>query len=57
MKLLPRSLSLRLALMFALVSTALLGAIGFYLYQSLEREIAWRDGAWSSRQAISRSSD
>jgi two-component system heavy metal sensor histidine kinase CusS len=43
MKLLPRSLSLRLALMFALVSTALLGAIGFYLYQSLEREIAWRD--------------
>ncbi|HAB62928.1 MAG TPA: two-component sensor histidine kinase [Pseudomonas sp.] len=43
MSLLPRSLSLRLALMFALVSTALLGAIGFYLYQSLEREIAWRD--------------
>ncbi|MEL7558240.1 heavy metal sensor histidine kinase [Stutzerimonas chloritidismutans] len=43
MKLLPRSLSLRLALMFALVGTALLGAIGFYLYQSLEREIAWRD--------------
>ncbi|MCH2340998.1 heavy metal sensor histidine kinase [Pseudomonas sp. NPDC047963] len=43
MKVLPRSLSLRLALMFALVSTALLGAIGFYLYQSLEREIAWRD--------------
>ncbi|UPQ83925.1 heavy metal sensor histidine kinase [Pseudomonas knackmussii] len=43
MTLLPRSLSLRLALMFALVSTALLGAIGFYLYQSLEREIAWRD--------------
>ncbi|WP_217476661.1 heavy metal sensor histidine kinase [Stutzerimonas stutzeri] len=43
MSLMPRSLSLRLALMFALVSTALLGAIGFYLYQSLEREIAWRD--------------
>lgn len=39
----PRSLSLRLALMFAVVSTVLLGAIGFYLYQSLEREIAWRD--------------
>lgn len=43
MNLLPRSLSLRLALMFALVSTVLLGAIGFYLYQSLAREIAWRD--------------
>ena len=26
-----------------MVSTVLLGAIGFYLYQSLEREIAWRD--------------
>ncbi|MCK1791091.1 heavy metal sensor histidine kinase [Pseudomonas violetae] len=43
MKLFPRALSLRLALMFALVSALLLGAIGFYLYQSLEREIAWRD--------------
>jgi len=43
MSLMPRSLSLRLALMFALVGTLLLGAIGFYLYQSLEREIAWRD--------------
>lgn len=29
--------------MFALVSVLLLGAIGFYLYQSLQREIAWRD--------------
>ncbi|MDR7283742.1 two-component system heavy metal sensor histidine kinase CusS [Pseudomonas corrugata] len=29
--------------MFALVSTPLLGSIGFYLYQSLQREIAWRD--------------
>jgi two-component system heavy metal sensor histidine kinase CusS len=29
--------------MFALVSAPLLGSIGFYLYQSLEREIAWRD--------------
>ncbi len=29
--------------MFALVSTLLLGSIGFYLYQSLQREIAWRD--------------
>lgn len=43
MNLLPRSLSLRLALMFTLVGTLLLGAIGFYLYQSLAREIAWRD--------------
>lgn len=39
----PRALSLRLALMFALVSVMLLGSLGFYLYQSLEREIAWRD--------------
>lgn len=38
-----RALSLRLALMFALVSVLLLGALGLYLYQSLEREIAWRD--------------
>ena len=29
--------------MFALVSVLLLGSIGFYLYQSLQREIAWRD--------------
>lgn len=29
--------------MFALVSALLLGAIGFYLYHSLQREIAWRD--------------
>ncbi|QXH64596.1 heavy metal sensor histidine kinase [Pseudomonas azerbaijanorientalis] len=43
MKLFPRTLSLRLAIMFALVSTLLLGSIGFYLYQSLQREIAWRD--------------
>jgi two-component system heavy metal sensor histidine kinase CusS len=39
----PRALSVRLALMFAVVSALLLGAIGFYLYQSLQREIAWRD--------------
>ncbi|MBB1517677.1 heavy metal sensor histidine kinase [Aquipseudomonas guryensis] len=39
----PRTLSLRLALMFALVGVLLLGALGFYLYQSLQREIAWRD--------------
>ena len=43
MRLWPRTLSVRLALMFALVSALLLGAIGFYLYQSLQREIAWRD--------------
>ncbi|OCW25085.1 sensor histidine kinase [Pseudomonas aylmerensis] len=43
MKLFPRTLSLRLAVMFALVSALLLGSIGFYLYQSLQREIAWRD--------------
>ena len=39
----PRALSLRLALMFALVSVLLLGSLGFYLYHSLEREIEWRD--------------
>lgn len=39
----PCSLSLRLALMFALASLLLLGGIGFYLYHSLAREIAWRD--------------
>ena len=39
----PRSLSLRLALWFALVSAVLLGAIGVYLYRSLESELAWRD--------------
>ncbi|MBQ0744259.1 MAG: heavy metal sensor histidine kinase [Pseudomonas sp.] len=38
-----RSLSLRLGLAFALVGTLLLGSIGLYLYQSLQREIAWRD--------------
>ena len=43
MKLWPQTLSLRLALMFALVGVLLLGALGFYLYQSLQREIAWRD--------------
>ena len=41
----PRGLALRLALMFALVSTLLLGGLGFYLYQSLAREVAWRDDA------------
>ncbi len=43
MSLWPRALSLRLALMFAVVSALLLGAIGFYLYHSLQREVAWRD--------------
>lgn len=43
MSLWPRSLSLRLALAFALVAVVLLGAIGLYLYRSLEREIVWRD--------------
>jgi len=38
-----RSLSLRLALAFALVSLLLLGGIGLYLYRSLQQEIAWRD--------------
>ncbi|MFI8384934.1 heavy metal sensor histidine kinase [Pseudomonas sp. NPDC079086] len=43
MSLWPRTLSLQLALMFALVSSLLLGAVGLYLYHSLQREIAWRD--------------
>ncbi|MGK9065366.1 heavy metal sensor histidine kinase [Stutzerimonas chloritidismutans] len=43
MSLLPRSLSLRLALAFALVAVVLLGTIGLFLYRSLEREISWRD--------------
>ena len=43
MKLLPRAVSVRLALMFALVSMLLMGSFGLYLYQSLQREIAWRD--------------
>lgn len=43
MSLWPRSISMRLAVLFALASSLVLGAIGIYLYQSLEREIAWRD--------------
>ncbi|WP_237288653.1 heavy metal sensor histidine kinase [Variovorax sp. PAMC 28711] len=39
----PRSLGLRLASMFGLISFALLGAIGSYLLASLEHEIALRD--------------
>ncbi|XLZ67976.1 heavy metal sensor histidine kinase [Massilia sp. SR12] len=39
----PGSISTRLAVSFALASSLLLGAIGIYLYQSLEREIARRD--------------
>jgi two-component system heavy metal sensor histidine kinase CusS len=30
-------------MMFALVTTLLLGAVSFYLYQSLQREIIWHD--------------
>jgi two-component system heavy metal sensor histidine kinase CusS len=40
---LPRALSVRLAMMFALVSMLLMGSFGFYLYESLQQEIAWRD--------------
>ncbi|WNW13917.1 heavy metal sensor histidine kinase [Pseudomonas sp. DTU_2021_1001937_2_SI_NGA_ILE_001] len=43
MRLWPRTLSLRLALLFALSSVALLGAVASYLYHSLEKEIRWRD--------------
>ncbi len=43
MKMWPQTLSLRLALMFAWVSVVLLGALGVFLYQSLAREITWRD--------------
>lgn len=43
MKLRPRSIGMRLALLFALASTLVLGAISVWLYQSLAREIAWRD--------------
>ncbi|UOD29554.1 heavy metal sensor histidine kinase [Massilia violaceinigra] len=38
-----RSLSLRLALQFALAGAVLTGAMGLYLYQSLARELAGRD--------------
>ena len=37
------SLSLRLALMFALLSLVSVSAIGFFLYHSLEKELAWVD--------------
>lgn len=58
----PRALSLRLAIMFALVSMLLMGTIGFYLYQSLQREIAWRDdeallGRLQRMQALINDSD
>lgn len=43
MRLAPASISLRLALLFALASTLVLGAIGVYLYHSLAHEIAARD--------------
>ncbi|RSZ60577.1 heavy metal sensor histidine kinase [Massilia atriviolacea] len=38
-----RSLSLRLALQFALAGAVLTGAMGLYLYQALARELAVRD--------------
>lgn len=37
------TLGLRLALLFALVSALLFGAIGLYLFHALDREIRWRD--------------
>ena len=43
MKQFKRSLSMRLALAFALISMLSLGIIGVYLYRSLQQEIAWRD--------------
>ncbi|MGE8409469.1 MAG: heavy metal sensor histidine kinase [Pseudomonas sp.] len=62
MKFIPRALSVRLALMFALVSMLLMGAIGLYLYQSLQKEIAWRDdqallGRLQRMQALINESD
>ncbi|WP_028456331.1 heavy metal sensor histidine kinase [Chitinilyticum litopenaei] len=39
----PAQLSVQLAALFALVSVVLFGAIGIYLYQSLQQEIVWRD--------------
>ncbi|MDP5293525.1 heavy metal sensor histidine kinase [Oceanimonas sp. CHS3-5] len=62
MKRVLSSLSLRLALMFALVSALLLGSLGFYLYFSLERELAWRDdqsllGRLEHMQALLSSTD
>ncbi|WP_445621133.1 heavy metal sensor histidine kinase [Kushneria sp. Sum13] len=43
MRMIPRSLAWRLALMFALATALLLGGIGVYLYHALEHEIVWRD--------------
>lgn len=45
MRLWPDAISTRLAWLFALASVLVSGAIGAYLYQSLEREIAARDDA------------
>lgn len=39
----PASLSMRLSLLFALVSLVLLGGLGAYLYHALGQQIAWRD--------------
>jgi two-component system heavy metal sensor histidine kinase CusS len=43
MTLWPRSISMRLAVLFALASTVVLGAIGIHLYKSLEQQVVWRD--------------
>lgn len=40
---LPGSIGMRLAVWFTLASVLVLGTLGLYLYQSLERELAWRD--------------
>lgn len=58
----PRRLSLRLAVLFALASLVLLGAIGSYLYISLKHEITWRDdqallGRLERMQALIQDSD
>ncbi|MBH8581847.1 heavy metal sensor histidine kinase [Bisbaumannia pacifica] len=39
----PLSLSLRLALLFALVTLGLLGGLGAYLHHALGQQLAWRD--------------
>ena len=37
------SLRLRLALLFALASAVLFALMGFYVFNALEREVAYRD--------------
>lgn len=41
----PRSLTVRLALLFALLAFLILGAVGVSLYRGLERQLALRDDA------------